>query len=302
MSLPRDRFAARLAAAPLLADGAMGTLLFSRGIPQRACLDELADDPPGPDRRRSIASTSTPARTSSRPRPSAPTGSGSTPSASPTEAGRFNRRAAQVAREARDVAGRDALVGGCIGPLGPPTRELRHPDEAVDPRGVPGAGRRPARGRRRPPRPRDLLRPRPPAARRRRGARRAADLPIVASLTFGEDLVLADGTTPAAAAAALADGGRRRDRRELRRRAASPASTRSAQLGRAGDGEPARSILPNAGLPQRIEGQFVYARGARRTSARWCRGMLAAGARDRRRLLRHDARPHRGDARRARRR
>ena len=45
MSLPRDRFAARLAAAPLLADGGMGTLLFSRGIPQRACLDELATSP-----------------------------------------------------------------------------------------------------------------------------------------------------------------------------------------------------------------------------------------------------------------
>jgi homocysteine S-methyltransferase len=42
MSLPRDRFTARLAASPLLADGGMGTLLFSRGIPQRACLDELA--------------------------------------------------------------------------------------------------------------------------------------------------------------------------------------------------------------------------------------------------------------------
>ena len=46
MSLPRDRFAARLAAAPLLADGGMGTLLFSRGIPQRACLDELATTRP----------------------------------------------------------------------------------------------------------------------------------------------------------------------------------------------------------------------------------------------------------------
>ena len=39
---PRERFAARLAARPLLADGAMGTLLFSRGVPQRASLDELA--------------------------------------------------------------------------------------------------------------------------------------------------------------------------------------------------------------------------------------------------------------------
>ncbi len=37
----RDRFRDRLATGPLLADGAMGTLLFSRGIPQRAVLDEL---------------------------------------------------------------------------------------------------------------------------------------------------------------------------------------------------------------------------------------------------------------------
>src|SRR5450759_935684 len=37
----RDRFRTRLAGRPLVADGATGTLLFSRGIPQRACLDEL---------------------------------------------------------------------------------------------------------------------------------------------------------------------------------------------------------------------------------------------------------------------
>src|SRR5205814_9639786 len=30
-------------------------------------------------------------------------------------------------------------------------------------------------------------------------------------------------------------------------------------MGRAADGEPARSIMPNAGLPQRLEGRFVYA-------------------------------------------
>src|SRR5882724_9036670 len=38
---PRERFRERLARGPVLVDGAMGTLLFSRGIPQRACLDEL---------------------------------------------------------------------------------------------------------------------------------------------------------------------------------------------------------------------------------------------------------------------
>jgi homocysteine S-methyltransferase len=37
----RQRFVARLAAGPLLADGGLGTLLYSRGVPQRACLDEL---------------------------------------------------------------------------------------------------------------------------------------------------------------------------------------------------------------------------------------------------------------------
>ena len=41
-------------------------------------------------------------------------------------------------------------------------------------------------------------------------ARRASDVPVIASLTFGEDLVLADGSSPAVAAAALARRGRRR--------------------------------------------------------------------------------------------
>src|SRR5213078_1808032 len=43
------------------------------------------------------------------------------------EAHRFSRRSA---REARDVSGREALVGGSVGPLGAPTRELVHLDDA----------------------------------------------------------------------------------------------------------------------------------------------------------------------------
>ena len=41
-SSPRARLRERLAARPLLADGGMGTLMYSRGVPQSACLDELA--------------------------------------------------------------------------------------------------------------------------------------------------------------------------------------------------------------------------------------------------------------------
>jgi methionine synthase I (cobalamin-dependent) len=45
-SPPRQAFAERLARAPLLLDGAMGTLLFSRGVPQRTPLDELVASRP----------------------------------------------------------------------------------------------------------------------------------------------------------------------------------------------------------------------------------------------------------------
>ena len=44
--LPRPRFRQRLATRPLLVDGGLGTLLFSRGVPQRACLEELVVSQP----------------------------------------------------------------------------------------------------------------------------------------------------------------------------------------------------------------------------------------------------------------
>lgn len=255
-STPRERFAARLAARPLLADGGMGTLLFSRGIPQRACLDELAATRPdlvGAIHREYLEAGAELIETltfgANRLRLDAYGLAG--------DAGRFNRRAAQVAREARDVHGTDAWVGGSIGPLGPPTRELRHPDEAA----IRAAFREQVDG---------LL----------EGgvdvlvietffdlshlllavdeARRACDLPIVASMTFGEDLVLADGTTPDEARRALSEAGVDAIGVNC---GVGPQACLDAlgELGPGGDGGPARSIMPNAGLPQRLEGRFVYA-------------------------------------------
>jgi len=256
MSLPRTRFAARLADRPLLADGGFGTLLFSRGIPQRACLDELAATRPdlvgaihreyldaGADLIETLTFGANRIRLD---------GYGLA-----VEAGRLNRRAAQLAREARDVSGRDAWVGGSIGPLGPPTRELRHLDEAT----IRAAYREQIEG---------LL----------EGgadllvietffdlahlliavdeARGAADIPVIASLTFGEDLVLADGTGTAAAAAALAEAGV--DAIGVNCGSGPLACIDALDgFGPTGEGGPARSIMPNAGLPQRLEGRFVYA-------------------------------------------
>jgi homocysteine S-methyltransferase len=270
VTTPRDRFRERLARGPLLADGALGTLLFSRGIPQRACLDELPTSRPdlvGAIHRAYLEAGAELIETSSF-------GANRIRLAQfglAPHAHRFARRAAQVAREARDVAGRDALVGGSIGPLGHPTRDLLHLDEQA----VRAAYREQIEG---------LL----------EGgadvlviethvdlghlllavdeARRASDLPIVAQLTFGEELALPDGTTPETAARALSGAGvdalgvncgvgPQACLDALDGMSGGPGDGSSGD-GSSGDGHrPVRSIMPNAGLPQRVEGQFVYAAG-----------------------------------------
>jgi homocysteine S-methyltransferase len=254
----RERFAERLAVAPLLADGGMGTLLFSRGLPQRACLDELPTTRPdliGSIHREYLEAGADLIETASF-------GANRIRLAAyglAHEAHQFSRRSAQVAREARDVSGREALVGGSVGPLGAPTRELVHLDDAR----VRTAYREQLEG---------LL----------EGgidvfviethvdlrhlllavdeARRAADLPIIAELTFGEDLTLPDGTTPEAAARALAAANV--DAIGVNCGVGPQACLDAVEaMGRAHDVLLPRSIMPNAGLPQRIEGQFVYAAG-----------------------------------------
>lgn len=263
----RDRFLARLAAGPLLADGAMGTLLYSRGIPQRASLDELVATRPeiiGAIHREYLEAGAELIET-------ATFGANRIRLAThglADRAGAFNRRGAQLAREARDVMGRDAWVGGSIGPLGAPTRELLRLGEPA----VRAAVREQLDG---------LL----------EGgvdllvfetfslldhlviavdeARRASSLPIVAQLTFGEELQLPDGTTPSTAAEALAaagadvigvncGGGPEACVEALEAMGQTAVPTAAATRAAGGFG-PRRSIMPNAGLPQRIEGQFVYA-------------------------------------------
>ena len=251
----RDRFRTRLAARPLVADGATGTLLFSRGIPQRACLDELVLSRPdlvGTIHREYLAAGADLIETATfganRVR-LAGWGLGEL-------AARMNRRAAQLAREARDVAGRDALVAGSVGPLGRPA----HGDLGLGEVEARAAFREQLDG---------LL----------EGGvdllvletfhdldqlllaiseiRAATGLPIVASMTFGEELGLADGRTPEEAAALLAGAG-------VDALGVNCGVGPSASLDALGRIDARRhglpgSFMPNAGLPKRIEGQFVYA-------------------------------------------
>ncbi|MER3418411.1 MAG: bifunctional homocysteine S-methyltransferase/methylenetetrahydrofolate reductase, partial [Chloroflexota bacterium] len=187
---------------PLLADGGTGTLLFARGIPQRACLDELPTTRPelvGSIHREYLEAGAELIETltfgANRLRLGL-WGLGA-------HAARFNRRAAQVAREARDVAAHEAYVGGSIGPLVAPTRDPARPPEGV----VRSAIREQVEG---------LLEggvdlfvvetfaDLDHVAMAVEEIRACSDLPIIASLTFGEDLATTAGTTPEAAAVALA--------------------------------------------------------------------------------------------------
>jgi homocysteine S-methyltransferase len=251
----RGRFRERLAAGPLLADGAMGTLLFSRGIPQRAVLDELVATRPdliGAIHREYLAVGADIIETATfganRVRLA--------PHGLAEEAGRLARRGAQLAREARDVSGRDVLVAGSIGPLGAPSREVLDLTEAA----IRSTFREIIEG---------LLEGGVDlfwfetfpaidhlaiAVDEARSI--AADLPVVALLTFGEDAALVDGTAPGLAAHALAQ---RVDVDVLGVNCgAGPVGCLDALVAMRGAGG---AILPNAGLPQRIEGQFVYAAG-----------------------------------------
>ncbi len=271
---PRQRFRDRLAARPLLVDGGMGTLLFSRGVPQRACLEEHVASHPemvGAAHREYLEAGAELIETLSfganRHRLAA--------WGLEDRVADLNRRAARIARDAREVSGRDALVGGSVGPLGPAAR------------GRAGIPERLAR-----------------AAFREQieglleggadvivletfsdlgqlliavdEARLASDVPVIASLTFGEEVRLADGSSPRAAAEALANAGA--DAIGVNCGAGPVACLAALEaMGRQAEGEPARSIMPNAGLPQRLEGRFVYAASAEYFGTVTPR-LLAAGA------------------------
>jgi methionine synthase I (cobalamin-dependent)/5,10-methylenetetrahydrofolate reductase len=257
ISAERSRLRARLAAGPLLGDGATGTLLFSRGIPQRACLDELVLTRPdliSTIHREYIEAGADLVETATfganRVRLAAWGLAGS--------AARINRRAAQLARDARDVAGRDVLVAGSIGPLGRPAHgELGLVDSAVRAvfreqiDGLLEGGV-------------DVL------ALETFGdvatlllalevIRSTTGLPVIASMTFGDEMALPDGHAPETVAGVLAAAGA--DAVGVNCGVGPAASLEALARLELGFHGVAGTCMPNAGLPRRVEGQFVYAAG-----------------------------------------
>jgi homocysteine S-methyltransferase len=273
-SSARKAFAERLARAPLLVDGAMGTLLFGRGVPQRTALDELVESRPdliSSIHREYIAAGADAIETNTF-------GANRfrlAPFGLADRAALLNRRAVQLAREARDVAGRDVLVLGSIGPLGAPVHgpERRREDD------IRAAFREQIEGQLEGGADALIFETFSDLDELLLGvaeARALGDLPIIAQMTFGEELIAIDGTTPQTAATALATAGVDAVGVNC---GAGPLVCLDAlnQMGRPSAGL-ARSIIPNAGLPQRLEGQFVYAAGPEYFGEAVGR-FLAAGAR-----------------------
>ncbi len=204
----------------------------------------------------------------------------------------INAAAARIAREAREVAGRDVFIGGSIGPLG--DVELRGHDTAelfaeqahvLEGRGV------------------DLFMVETffdldELETALTAIRSVSALPLVALLTFDADGETLAGVTAEDAAARLRTLEARRLRREPRRRPGGRTRGARADAGtgrRRARGSPERRPREHVGRADRLPPR----------DARILRGVRGAGARARRprdrRLLRDDAGPDRRDSGRGRR-
>jgi len=248
-------FLARLAQGPLLADGAMGTLLFERGIAYERCFDELNLVNPGlveGIHREYLAAGAELIETNTF---------GASPirlesHALGEKARVIARQGVKVARNAREIAGTAAFVGGSMGPLG---RHLE-PFGNVTVAEAERAFREQAEG---------LLEGgldvfvletfqdlNEILAAMRAVRAVTTEIPIVAQMTFGTDGKTRYGHTPQLIAKALRHAGAEVIGVNCGVGPQPALEVLSQLVTWAGD-TPV-SVMPNAGLPQFVDGRYVY--------------------------------------------
>ena len=258
----------RLRQGPLLCDGAMGTVLYARASDSQMhgrCFDELVLTSPELVQRihreyilagAQIIETNTFGANAIK---LSAYGLGD-------EVKRINRRAAQLAREAREVAGQMVFVAGAVGPSG----QMQIPDladseprlailratfreqiEALMEGGVELL----------------ILETFSSIVELRQAvlaAREAGDLPIVAQLTFSEDGLTLAGESPEAAARTLAGlgvdviGSNCSQGPAGIEDAVQRMATTLRKIAPGSEADLLLSAQPNAGLPQRVENRFFY--------------------------------------------
>jgi homocysteine S-methyltransferase len=265
-------FLRRLALGPVLCDGAMGTILLARGAPSTRAFDELNLTDPrlvGGIHREYIAAGAEVIETNTfganRVRLA--------PHGLEARVREINLHGVKIARDAREVAGENVFVAGAMGPLGRPLAEVRE----MDPQLVRDIFRQQAEG---------LLEggadllivetfgDAEELVLAVEGIRAACDLPVVAQLTFDEDGLTLAGQTVAAALERLcvldiqvvgANCG------------LGPQATLATieEMARLSPGKPL-AAQPNAGLPARVGGRFLYGAGPD-YFAEYARRFAAAG-------------------------
>ena len=248
-------FLDRLRRGPILADGAMGTQLYSRGVGFDRCFDEL--NLLRPELVESIHRDYLAA--------GAELIETNTFGANAVRLGAHNldekvrliaRQGVKIARAAREIVGVDALVAGAIGPLGKPLEPFGHITIAEAEQYF----RATAEG---------LLEGGCDCflletfsdlgeilAAVRSVRRVAVDMPIVAQMTFGLDGKTRYGHTPALVASALRQAGA--DVIGVNCGVGPQPTLEVLETMAAAAGGAPLSAMPNAGLPQVVEGRFVY--------------------------------------------
>ncbi|TMQ72559.1 MAG: bifunctional homocysteine S-methyltransferase/methylenetetrahydrofolate reductase [Candidatus Eisenbacteria bacterium] len=245
----------RLAQGPLVADGAMGTLLYGRGIPFSESFDELNLSRPAlieSVHRDYLAAGAEMIETNTF-------GTNAVrlaPHGLEQEVGMIARQGVKVARAAREIVGINAFVAGSIGPLGKPLEPFGHIAAAQ----AEAHFRAVAEG---------LLEGGCDAfiletfqdlneilAALRSVRRVTLDLPVIAQMTFGTDGKTLYGHTPTLAVQMLKQAGAAVVGVNC---GVGPQPTLEVleEMVRAAEGTPV-SAMPNAGLPQMVEGRYLY--------------------------------------------
>jgi len=248
-------FLDRLAQGPLLADGAMGTLLFERGIPFERSFDELNVSEPAlveAVHRDYLAAGAELVESNTF-------GANAIRLAShglDDQAHRLARQGVKLARNAREVVGTSAFVAASMGPLGKPLEPFGHVTAAE----AEAAFRTQAEG---------LLEGGPDvfiletfqdlaeiliALRAVRAV--TSSVPVVAQMTFGQDGRTRYGHTPALVVRALQQAGA--DVVGVNCGVGPQATLELIEQIVAAAGDTPVSAMPNAGLPQFVEGRYVY--------------------------------------------
>ena len=276
-SMSTHPFLQRLHETPLLADGAMGTMLYAKGASSEQCLEYLV--------------ISRPAWVSEVHQAYATAGADiiktHTFGANRVRLADYgladkvrdlNFRAVKLVRDVREVSGRALFIAGDVGPLGKrlqPEGPLSHAEaraafrEQVSVLWEAGA---------------DLLlfETFVHVAELEiaiQVAREVCDLPIVASMTFAEDGLTMTGHTPAEVVGRVRKAGA--DVVGVNCSVGPAAMLQTLEHLREAGGDAPLIIMPNAGFPERVEGRFYYPSSpeyfARQTDAFLAQGACIVG-------------------------